>query len=462
MNSPTQEFDSELVRRFDRNGPRYTSYPTADRFVDTFGFDAYRAAVKRRNTGGVQRPLSLYVHLPFCRDICYYCACNKIVTRDRTKAEEYLCYLDKEIALQANLFRADPRVVQMHWGGGTPTYYNVETLRGLFTRITGWFDLAPDGDYSIEIDPRTVDASALDELRCIGFNRVSFGVQDFDQQVQIAVHRLQSLEQTRAAIDAARRAKFHSINVDLIYGLPKQTPESLERTVAHVIEERPDRIALYNYAHLPAVFAPQRRIRDADLPSAEARVDLFALAAKRLVTAGYVQIGMDHFALPRDALAVAQRQGRLRRDFQGYSAGAECDVVGLGLSAIGSVGPTYSQNFRALKDYYDRIGRGELAIMRGIELTSDDLVRRAVIQALMCQFALSKEAIEIAHLIAFDRYFAPELEALRALEESGLIEWDGSWLTVTAGGRSFIRGICMIFDRHLANGPDAARYSRVI
>ncbi len=462
MNSPTLEFDSEVVRRFDGNGPRYTSYPTADRFVDTFGFEAYRAAVGRRNTGGIQRQLSLYVHLPFCRDICYYCACNKIVTRDRAKAEEYLRYLDKEIALQANLFRDDSRVVQMHWGGGTPTYHNVETLRGLFTRIVDWFELAPEGDYSIEVDPRTVDAFAMDKLRCIGFNRVSFGVQDFDHQVQMAVHRLQSVEQTRAAIDAARRSGFRSINLDLIYGLPKQTLESFDRTLFLVIEARPDRIALYNYAHQPAVFAPQRRIPDADLPLPEVKVELLSLAIRRLGAAGYIHIGMDHFALPGDALAVAQRHGRLHRGFQGYSAGPDCDLVGLGVSAIGAVGPTYSQNFRALEDYYERLDRGELPIMRGIELTPDDLVRRAVIQALMCRFVLCKEAIGIAHLISFEDYFAAEIDALREFEESGLIESDGSWLTVTPRGRFLIRGICMVFDRHLGNGPDAARYSRVI
>jgi oxygen-independent coproporphyrinogen-3 oxidase len=350
----------------------------------------------------------------------------------------------------------------MHWGGGTPTYHSLETLRGLFARIAAWFELAPEGDYSIEVDPRTVDASAMDELRCIGFNRVSFGVQDFDYQVQKAVHRLQSIEQTRAAVAAARRAKFRSINLDMIYGLPKQTLESFDRTVSHVIEERPDRIALYNYAHLPAVFAPQRRIRDADLPSPEARIDLFALAARRLGVAGYVHIGMDHFALPGDALAVAQRHGLLQRGFQGYTAAPAGDLAGLGVSAIGAVGPTYSQNFRTLGDYCGRIDRGELPVMRGIELTSDDLVRRAVIHALMCQFELSKDAIEIAYLIAFDRYFAPELEALRAFEEAGLVESDGDWLTVTPRGRFFVRSICMVFDRHLGNRPEATRYSRVI
>jgi oxygen-independent coproporphyrinogen-3 oxidase len=460
--SPTIEFDAELIRRFDRPGPRYTSYPTADRFVDAFDDAAYRSWVMRRNLGGIERPLSLYVHLPFCRDICYYCACNKIVTRDRVKTAVYLDYLEREIAMQAELFREDARVEQMHWGGGTPTYYDTDRLQALFRTIAGHFQLAAGGEYSIEIDPRTVDAAAVARLREIGFNRVSFGVQDFDPAVQVAVHRLQSAERTLEVMDAARRAGYASINIDLIYGLPKQTPERFGATLQRVLDVRPHRLALYNYAHLPHLFKSQRRISDRDLPSPEIKLKLMGLAIEKLGAAGYVYIGMDHFALPDDALAVAQRQGTLKRGFQGYSASAECDLVGLGVSAIGAVGPTYSQNHRTLEQYYDCLDEGRLPVMRGIELDSDDLARRAVIQALMCQFALAKESVEVAYLIEFDRYFATELDELREFARLGLITDEDGWLVVSPRGRLVIRNICMVFDRYLRHDREVRRYSRVI
>lgn len=456
------ELDTELIRKLDRNGPRYTSYPTADRFVEAFGADAYLAWAARRNIGGIHRPLSIYVHLPFCRNICFYCACNKIVTRERSKAHRYLAYLAREIAMQAELFRSDRQVVQMHWGGGTPTFYDSGELRGLFALLAEHFEFTPDGEYSIEVDPRTVDAEAIHALREIGFNRVSFGIQDFDSDVQAAVNRMQSEEQTLTAMAAARHAGFASINVDLIYGLPRQTAIGFNATLTKVITTQPDRIALYGYAHLPTLFKAQRRIKDADLPSGAAKLKLLALAVERLTTAGYVYIGMDHFALPEDALAVAQRQGRLHRNFQGYSTCAESDLIGLGVTAIGAIGPTYSQNYRRLDDYYDSLDRGVLPIMRGIELTADDLVRRAVIQALMCQFALSEESVEIAYLINFDRYFATELEELRGFERLGLITVEDGWLTVTARGRPLIRSICMVFDKYLRHDRQVRRYSRVI
>lgn len=462
MGSAPVALDSSLVSRFDRSGPRYTSYPTADRFVEAFGPEQYRTWAQRRNIGGIQRPLALYLHLPFCRDICFYCACNKFVTRDAGKTARYLDYLGKEIDIQAALFHDDLRAAQMHWGGGTPTYYDTETLRNLWARIAGRFQLAADGDYSIEVDPRTVDAPAVHALREIGFNRVSFGVQDFEPSVQVAVHRLQSAERTLDVIEAARDAGFASINIDLIYGLPKQTLMTLNATLARVLATRPHRIALYNYAHLPQLFKAQRRIYEGDLPSPETKLKLLGLAVKRLTGAAYVYIGMDHFALPEDALAVAQRQGRLRRDFQGYSAGGEADLVGLGVSAIGSVGPTYSQNHRALPNYYDCLDRGELPILRGIELSADDLVRRHVIQSLMCHFALSKESVEIAYLIDFDRYFAAELADLREFETLGLVVDEDGWLTVTPRGRFVIRSIGMAFDRYLRRDREVRRYSRVI
>ncbi|HJQ61344.1 MAG TPA: oxygen-independent coproporphyrinogen III oxidase [Burkholderiales bacterium] len=456
------QLDLALLRRLDCNGPRYTSYPTADRFVEAFGPDTYRSWAGKRNIGAIHRALSLYVHLPFCSTVCFYCACNRIATRDKTKGDKYLAYLAREIGLQAPLFRDDPGVCQMHWGGGTPTFFDSEQLARLFTMLRENFSFAADGEYSIEIDPRTVDAESIAALRAMGFNRVSLGVQDFDPDVQRAVNRIQSPEQTLAVMSAARAAGFMSINVDLIYGLPKQDLLRFNRTLARVVAAQPDRIAVYNYAHLPARFKPQRRISEADLPSPEAKLKLLELAVRRLGEAGYIYIGMDHFAKPGDALALAQRQGRLHRNFQGYSTQPDCDLVALGVSAIGSIGPTYSQNYRTLDEYYASLDRGVLPIMRGLELTADDLVRRAVIQALMCHFMLSKESIEIAHLIDFDRYFSTELAELHEMERMGLVELDERWINVTAKGRMLIRNVCMVFDKYLRHEREVQRYSRVI
>ena len=466
MNSMSEhlrfEVDLDLIRRLDRNGPRYTSYPTADRFVEAFGPEKYASWAAKRNIGGIQRSLSIYVHLPFCSTVCFYCACNKVVTRDRGKGEKYLGYLAREVALQAPLFHDDPVVNQMHWGGGTPTFFSVDQLGQLFALLREHFVFSPEGEYSIEIDPRTVDARSVAALREIGLNRISLGVQDFDPDVQRAVNRIQDEEQTLAVIEAARSAGFESINTDLIYGLPKQNLITFNRTLTRVISAQPDRIAIYNYAHLPARFKPQRRISEADLPSPETKLKLLALAAQRLTEAGYVYIGMDHFARPGDALALAQRQGRLHRNFQGYSTMPDCDLVGLGVTSIGSIGPTYSQNCRDLDAYYDSLDRGVLPILRGIELTADDILRRAVIQALMCHFSVCKESIEIAHLIDFDRYFATEMAELQDLSRHGLLEFDGRWINVTPRGRLLIRNVCMVFDKDLRHDQEVRRYSRVI
>jgi oxygen-independent coproporphyrinogen-3 oxidase len=456
------EVDLDLIRRLDRNGPRYTSYPTADRLHEAFGPDTYKLWAAKRNIGGVQRALSIYVHLPFCNTICYYCGCNKVVTSNKSRGVEYLKYLDKEIALQAPLFSEDPRVEQMHWGGGTPTFFNTEQMRNLYVLLQRNFEFSPEGEYSIEIDPRTVDEKTVAELRAMGFNRLSLGVQDFDPDVQQAVNRIQSEKQTLAIINTARREGFLSVNVDLIYGLPKQNLITFNRTLAQIVAARPDRIAVYNYAHLPARFKTQRQIIEADLPSPETKLKLLALSAQRLTEAGYVYIGMDHFALPEDSLAVAQRQGRLHRNFQGYSTHAECDLVALGVSAIGSIGPTYSQNYRRIEDYYDSLDHDELPIMRGLELTADDLLRRAVIQSLMCHFTLSKQAIELSYLIDFDKYFVEELAELAGLAKEGLLDLDDQWINVTPVGRMLIRNICMVFDKYLRHESEVGRYSRVI
>jgi oxygen-independent coproporphyrinogen-3 oxidase len=335
-------------------------------------------------------------------------------------------------------------------------------MTALVTGIREHFELDPRGEYSIEVDPRTLAPDTIGFLAELGFNRISLGVQDFDPQVQKAVNRIQSEEQTRAVMDGARGAGFRSVNVDLIYGLPKQNVIGFNRTLERVIEAAPDRVALYNYAHLPAVFKPQRRIAEADLPTPDAKLQLLSLAIRRLTGAGYVYIGMDHFAKPDDDLAVAQRQGRLHRNFQGYSTYADTDLLGFGISAIGQVGPTYSQNVKTLDEYYDRLDHGTLPVMRGIELTADDLVRRAVIQCLMCQFEVPIESLEVAHLIDFRKYFARELEDLAPLREAGMLTVDRQWLTVTALGRFFIRNICMVFDRYLREGRERARYSKVV
>ncbi len=456
------EVDLDLIRRMDRNGPRYTSYPTADRFVEAFGPDAYQSRVRQRNIGGIRRALSIYVHLPFCSTVCFYCACNKVVTRNRAKGEKYLNYLFREIDMQGPLFGDDHVVEQMHWGGGTPTFYTTDQLATLCERLKRHFTLSLNGEYSIEIDPRSVDAADMHALRGLGFNRVSLGVQDFDPDVQRAVNRIQSEAQTLEVMAAARSAGFTSLNVDLIYGLPRQTLETFSRTLDKVIAAQPDRIAIYNYAHLPARFKPQRRIAEADIPSPDIKLKLLGLSTQRLGAAGYVYIGMDHFAKPDDELAVAQRSGRLHRNFQGYSTHAECDLVGLGVSAIGAIGPTYSQNHRALDDYYDSLDRDELPVARGMELTPDDLARRAIIQALTCQFRVSKESIAIAYLLDFDQYFAVELADLRQLAQDGLVTLDREWITVTPRGRMLIRNICMVFDRYLRREQQTQRYSRVI
>ena len=454
-------FDADLIRRLDRNGPRYTSYPTADRFTAKYSAQTFRDWAGR-NHGRVTRPLSLYVHIPFCGTICFYCGCNKVVTRDRSKAVRYLDYLAREAALHGALSRRASKVDQLHLGGGTPTYLSAEQIAALMATLRTEFEFSASFEGSIEIDPRTVSADTIAALGEQGFNRMSLGVQDFDPGVQRAVNRIQSEEQTAAAITAARRHGFSSVNVDLIYGLPKQTLETVATTLDKVIALGVDRIAFYNYAHLPTLFKSQRRIAEADLPTPEAKLQMLGEAIQRLSAAGYVHIGMDHFARPLDELAVAQRQGRLHRNFQGYSTHAECDLIGLGASAIGMLGPTYYQNFRALPEYYEVLERNELPIMRGLEMTPDDLVRRAVIQALMCHFELCKEAVETAWLIDFDRYFATEVSLLQALEAEGLLEMDSQWITVTPRGRLLIRSICMVFDRYLREDQERRRYSKVI
>jgi oxygen-independent coproporphyrinogen-3 oxidase len=458
--------DPVLIRKYDASGPRYTSYPTADRFAEAFGESSFREWLGRRNIGGITQPLSVYVHLPFCSAVCYYCGCNKVVTRDHSRSAKYINYLEKEIALVGGLLggrhAAERRIGQLHWGGGTPTFLAREEMAALMRLLDAQFEREPEAETSIEVDPRSAEPGRMEFLSGLGFNRLSVGVQDFDHEVQKAVHRVQTESETRRVVEEARASGFRSVNLDLIYGLPRQTLDSFNATLDKVVALDPDRIALYSYAHLPALFKPQRRIQAADLPSAEAKLQILTLAIGRLTGAGYVYIGMDHFAKPGDELAVAQREGRLQRNFQGYSTHAESDLLGFGVSAIGRIGPTYYQNLKALDEYCAALDEGRIPVMRGIELSADDLLRRAVIHSLMCHFCVSIESIELAHLIDFRRYYAAELEDLRRLEADGLVEIQPEWIVVTRRGRLLVRTVCMVFDKYLRARRQTAAYSRVI
>lgn len=455
----------DLLRRLDVPGPRYTSYPTADRFVEAFDPEAYRGTLRERAQGarvGGAPPLSVYVHVPFCESVCYYCACNKVVTRHHERAAEYLDALDAEVALHVAELGAGKPLTQLHLGGGTPTFLSDPELQRLMDTLRKAFGIAPGAEVSIEVDPRTATPQRMEFLAALGFNRVSFGIQDFDPAVQQAVHRVQSLQSVRDLMQAARALGYQSINADLIYGLPRQTPESFQRTVAQIAELRPDRIALYAYAHLPQRFKPQRRIDAAELPPPQARIQMLGGAIAGFLGHGYTYIGMDHFALSTDALAAAKRQGRLHRNFQGYSTQPDCDLIGLGVSAIGRMGATYSQNAKTLPEYYDALRQGRFAVVRGLALSRDDLARRAVIMALMCQGRVEFESIELAHLISVPQYFAAELEALRPFAEEGLVELDDEGIQVTASGWFFVRGVAMVFDKYVRGDRARERFSRIV
>lgn len=480
MNAPDRrfspaavQFDANVIAKLSMSGPRYTSYPTADRFTPGFGYGSFLEAQAGLKMRGGRRPLSVYVHVPFCNTICYYCACNKVVTKDRSKAVTYLAYLKQEIDMQGKLFAGINRVEQLHFGGGTPTYLSDLQMEELMAHLRRNFVFAPDseGEYSIEIDPRTVDAARVQSLRRQGFNRLSLGVQDFDPDVQKAVNRIQPAEDTIAIMNAARDAGFRSISIDLIYGLPMQTMATMEQTLSKVIVANPDRIALYNYAHMPHLFKPQRRIAESDLPTPDVKLEMLALCISRLTAAGYIYIGMDHFAKPEDDLAVAQRQGRLHRNFQGYSTHAEMDLVAVGVSAISAVNATYSQNEKTLDDYYARLDEGKLPIARGYKLDNDDLLRRLIIGRLMCNFELSISSIEQGWPVRFRDYFRQELEQLAEFVDDDLLTMEDDWITVTPKGRLTIRNICMVFDRHLRESrlqaanlaqPQPLRYSKTI
>ena len=461
------EFDPLLMARYDVPAPRYTSYPTAPQFHAGFGETQLCEAIIASNEATPQRPLSLYVHVPFCWSPCFYCGCTRVITRDSRNADKYLEYLHRETAVIARMFDARRPVRQLHFGGGTPNFLDIPRLKTLMCDLAAHFHFAKDGDEveaGIEVDPRFADFDYVCELGTLGFNRISIGVQDFDPAVQAAVNRIQTLEQTAAVVEGARAADFRSVNIDLIYGLPKQTRDGFAQTLDQTIGLAPDRVAVYGYAHLPRLFKAQNQIASADLPDPATRLKLLGLALAKLLDAGYVYIGMDHFARPDDELVRAQRRGTLQRNFQGYSTGSDCDIVGLGMSAIGRIGGCYSQNARDLPGYYMALDNGRLPVVRGIVLDDDDVIRRAAISELMCHGMLDMHSFGARHGIVFADYFVAELDRMRQFVADALVELDSRMLRVTARGRFLMRNVAMCFDAYLPGEAQAPqpRYARSI
>lgn len=454
-------WDPALIKRYDLSGPRYTSYPTALEFTQGYTEQAIKdaASIGRDNN----RPLSFYVHIPFCAHLCYYCACNKIITKRREKAQPYLDLLYKEIAMQADIQGQGRVLEQLHWGGGTPTFISEEQMTELMGVIGKHFTLLDDdkGDYSIEIDPRELNENTLPHLRKLGFNRISLGVQDFDEKVQKAVNRIQPQSMTQGVLDQARELGFRSINLDLIYGLPHQTEETFAHTVDTVIAMSPDRLSVFNYAHLPERFMPQRRINEADIPSPESKLKMFQNTINKLMDAGYQYIGMDHFAKPDDKLAIAQQQGKLQRNFQGYSTHGDCDLIATGVSAISQVGNSYYQNFHTMEDYCAALEKDDLPVTKGLDMTNDDLIRRALIRQLICHFELDGDALGKRFDIDFADYFADELSNLKQMIDDGLVTRSGNYIEIQPAGRLLVRSICMNFDAHMKEALKQ-RFSRII
>ena len=451
------DWDLALIQKYNYSGPRYTSYPTALEFSDQFGETEFRQAVARYP----ERPLSLYIHIPFCHKLCYFCGCNKIVTRQQHKADQYLDALEQEILHRAPLF-AGRTVKQLHWGGGTPTYLNKAQISRLMNVLRGAFNFSEKMEISIEVDPREIELDVLDHLRSEGFNRLSMGVQDFNKEVQRLVNREQDEDFIFALLNHAREIGFTSTNIDLIYGLPKQTPESFAYTLQRVAELNPDRLSVFNYAHLPTLFAAQRKIKEADLPTAQQKLDILQQTIGSLMQSGYQFIGMDHFARPDDELAVAQREGVLHRNFQGYTTQGDTDLLGLGVSAISMIGDSYAQNFKELKQYYQYVDKRGDALWRGLALTRDDCIRRDVIKALICNFRLDFSAVEQQWQLNFRDYFAEDLALLAPLAKDGLVDIDDNGIQVTPKGRLLIRNICMCFDVYLRQKARMQQFSRVI
>ena len=457
----TVTFDLDLIKRYDTAGPRYTSYPTAVEFDEAFSRDSYQQQVDISNQRG--GPLSLYFHLPFCDTVCFYCACNKIITKNRKHAEPYLANLHTEIALQAALFDSHRVVTQLHWGGGTPTFISHDQMRELMAVTRQHFNLADDinGEFSIEIDPREANRETIAVLREIGFNRISLGVQDFNPVVQKAVNRIQSEAETIEVIDAARAEGFRSVSIDLIYGLPHQTPDTFAETLDKIIAVSPDRISVFNYAHMPKRFKVQRQMNDKDMPAPAVKLAILQSTIEKLTQAGYVYIGMDHFAKPDDELAIAQRQNKLYRNFQGYATHAECDLIGLGITSIGSVGDSYSQNRRTLAEYAESLDKNKLPVFRGITLNADDKIRRVVITKLICHFELDIEAVSAELKINFADYFKDVYPQLDQFSKDGLLTYDDKKIIVLPAGHLLIRNICMAFDFYIQQKA-GGNFSKVI
>ena len=456
------QFNADMMARYGHVGPRYTSYPTALQFKDEIESEQYWLAATSSEDALLRRVLSLYVHIPFCFSPCLYCGCNKIVTRDLHRIERYIRHLRQEIALRSRHFDRGRMVEQLHFGGGTPTYLPKALLSDLMVQLAEDFHLtkAPERDYSIEIDPRSVEAGTLQLLKELGFNRVSLGVQDFDPEVQRAVNRMQPVEMVQGVYQAARDLGFHSINFDLIYGLPLQTINTFDQTLDRVIAMRPDRVAVYGYAHMPQLFKAQRRISQAELPEASTRIALLQLAIGRLCAAGYLYIGMDHFALPSDSLAQAKQQMTLHRSFQGYTTHANRDLVSFGVSAIGRVGNLYVQNYKLLPEYESAVERGELPSQRGIYLDQDDRIRSDVIQQIMCHGLVDIEALQARHAILFEDYFSSELRHLQVLADDGLIEVTEAQIRLTPPGKLLMRAVAMAFDAYLKPVAETTTMSR--
>ncbi len=453
-------FNEALIAKYDKAGPRYTSYPTAVQFTDAFGSQEYIEAAKASNAR--KNPLSLYFHIPFCATICFYCGCNKIITNNRKRSQPYLDRLFKEIEMQGKLFDNRAPVKQLHWGGGTPTFLSHDEMRALMDKTREVFNILPgdEAEMSIEVDPREANADTVRFLRSIGFNRLSMGVQDFDEKVQVAVNRIQPKEITVETLTAARECGFNSISLDLIYGLPFQTVESFSKTLDEVIELSPDRLSVFNYAHMPHLFKTQKQMNPEDMPSPQEKLLILKLVIERLTDAGYVYIGMDHFAKPTDQLAIAQKEGLLYRNFQGYSTHSDCDLVGMGISSISQIGDIYAQNAKIMADYEAKIDNHELPIMRGVKLTEDDLIRRHVITEIMCNLKLDLDKVSEELGIDAREYFKADLPELDAMQDDGLIVIKDGIYYVQEPGRLLIRNIGMVFDAYLQKNDN--RFSRVI
>lgn len=452
-----QLWDQSLIEKYNYSGPRYTSYPTALEFNENFSQQDFILSANRF----ADRPLSLYVHIPFCHKLCYFCGCNKLVTRQTQKVTQYLDILEREIASRSQLFK-DRTVTQMHWGGGTPTFLTHDEITRLITSLKKHFHFDTHAELSIEIDPREITPQTIDHLANLGFNRLSMGIQDFNHEIQYLINREQDEQLIRSLILQARKNRFHSISLDLIYGLPKQTVESFTETLNKVIDISPDRLSVFNYAHLPSRFAAQRKIKDHDLPNAHAKLQILQTSIQKLTQAGYRFIGMDHFAKPTDELAIAQQQNKLHRNFQGYTTQGEVDLLGLGVSAISMLGDSYAQNQKDLKLYQQQVELSGNGLWKGFSLNEDDKIRRDVIKQLICHFFLDKQAIEQQYQIRFDHYFNEDLTLLDPLVKDGLVTITDDAIIVNPKGHLLIRNICMCFDSYMRQQARQQQFSRVI